>query len=396
MDNSEGDVSLALFCYRLNLPPVTFTDYLTAAIKNSNIYSTAMQVVNTCDRDRENDQENEPENDRENDQEKNSDDERQDDKSPQDQADKSTDQSTEEAKSQPRQGGEAVALVQAVTSFRPQDSQLQALAARVIDKADNSPAAKLEALTRLQRARKLGLKTVELYSMLTTTMWQVEDGSPGELESAKENKRLAASLKALRQETGITASNITEKLDQVMHEALNLYPRSPHLLGLNATRELLKILPYRIKEVSKEEWQRCLSYAEQMDSVKDMQLAPNETYPPELSRCLSLNLKSYCLYALGDHKGGLKAAREAFTLVMSLAEQDQSQSEKNFAWASLADYYNFTDDFKSAEECLRKITIKDFSGESPTFRETMSAKSLEELLKRCQKKEYWIPTFPNP
>lgn len=255
----------------------------------------------------------------------------------------------------------------------------------------------MQALTRLHRARKLGLKTVEFYSMLATTMWQVEDGSPGELEqSAKEDKKLAASLKTLRQETGITVSNLTEKLDQIMHEALNLYPRSPHLLGLKATRELLKILPYKINEVSKEEWQRCLAYANELNRVKDLQLAPHETYPPELSCCLSLNLKSYCLYALGDHDGGLKAAREAFALVMSLAEQEKSQSEKNFAWASLADYYNFTDDFKSAEECLRKITVKDFSAESPTFRETMSEKSQEELLKRCQKKEYWIPTFPNP
>lgn len=211
-------------------------------------------------------------------------------------------------------------------------------------------------------------------------------------EDKAKNKLVNPLLRRLNEEFKINEDNLGAALDAELDEALKRYPYSPQLLQLRATQAAVEAMNNK----DKQRWQSCLADCHTLANLRHPQMAPTEIYDPTQYECPRLNLESYALSALGDKKGSMEKAKQAFAGVMALAEKENSLSEKNFAYATLADYYMFIDEFDKAADCLKNVQVGDHSAEEGSFRETISKESLQELLTSCKSRTHWLPTFPNP
>lgn len=352
MDNCEGDIYLAVLFYHAGAKPDAVAEYLSSALNRSkNIDTVADTLYNACTILDEGDQEK----------------------------------------------NDAEALIDAVLTHQPNNAEFHALYGKIFEKSQDSSPGELAALIEFERAKALGLKTMELYHSTASSMWFLETEPLDEEDKAK-NKLVNPLLRRLDDEFKINEDNLAAALDAELDEALKRYPYSPQLLQLRATQAAVEAMNEKDKDQGKDKqrWQSCLADCQSLANLRHPQMAPTEIYDPTQYECPRLNLESYALYALGDKKGSLQKAKEAFDGVMALAEKENSLSEKNFAYATLADYYMFIDEFDKAADCLKNIQVGDYSGEEGSFRETISKESLQELLASCKTRTHWLPTFPNP
>lgn len=346
MDNCQGDIYLAVTFYHAGAKPDTVGEYLSSALTRSkNIDTVADTLYNACTALDDGDQEK----------------------------------------------NEAEAIIDSVLTHQPNNAEFHALYGMIFKKSLDSSPGELAALIEFERAKALGLKTMELYYSIASSMWFLETEPLDEEDKAK-NKLVNPLLRRLDDEFKINEDNLAATLDAELDEALKRYPYSPQLLQLRATQAAVEA----INDKDKQRWQSCLADCQSLANLRHPQMAPTEIYDPTQYECPRLNLESYALYALGNKKGSRQKAKEAFDGVMALAEKENSLSERNFAYATLADYYMFIDEFEKAADCLKNIQVGDHSAEEGSFRETISKESLQELLTSCKNRTHWLPTFPNP
>lgn len=346
MDNCEGDIYLAVVFYHAGAKPEAVGEYLSSALTRSkNINTVADTLYNACTAFEEGDQEK----------------------------------------------NDAEALIDAVLTHQPNNAEFHALYGKIFEKSLDSSPGELAALIEFERAKAMGLKTMELYHSIASSMWFLET-EPLDEEDKTKNKLVNPLLRRLNEEFKINEDNLGAALDAELDEALKSYPYSPQLLQLRATQAALEAM----NDKGKQRWQSCLADCHTLANLRHPQMVPTEIYDPTQYESPRLNLESYALYALGDKKGSLEKAKQAFAGVMALAEKENSLSEKNFAYATLADYYMFIDEFDKAADCLKNVQVGDHSAEEGSFRETISKESLQELLTSCKNRTHWLPTFPNP
>jgi len=346
MENSEGDIYLAVCSYHLGTKPETIAEYLTSALKRSkNVDIVANTLYDAC--------------------------------------------TTVDDDAAEKHDSEQ--LMENLVLAQPSNAQFHLLYGKILEKTLDCSKGELAALIEFEKAKALGLKSLELYHSLAISMWFMETEAVDD-EDKESDKMVRPRLKQLNDEFQINENNIGESLDAVLDEGLKLYPQSPQLLQLRATQEVVQAMEKKDKKL----WENCLVDCRNLANLKTPMMAPNENYEAAQYDSPRLNLESYALYALGDKTASLNKAKQAFDGVMMLAQKENSVGEKNFAYATLADYYNFIDDFDKAQDCLNSIKVGDHSSEEASFRETITKESLEELLASCKSKTHWLPTFPNP
>lgn len=343
MDNTDTDIYLTVIFYHMDASPELISDYLAAALKRcQNINSVASTIYSVC---------------------------------------------TDEDEDQDKH--DAVNLLRVALKTQPENADFHALYARILEKSGDSAGTELAALAEYERARELGLKTLELNHLLCSSMWylQTEPTNTDKLDPAAQ----CASQKLLTK-YHVSKENIEKKLDEELNAALKLHPRSPALLQLRATHKVFEAIENNAAPL----WKDCLNDCNTLEHLETPEMPPGESYIANEYYCPRLNLESYAMYALGQKDQSLKRAKQAFEGVLHLAEEEHSESERNFAYATLADYYGFIEDFSKAEDCLKHVVVRNHDDEDSTFRENITTESLDELLQCCKNKTQWVPTFPNP